>query len=92
MEVTGNRRKGEMEVTGNSRKGEIEIHEEEQRRENRIKMNQKAPKLKRGQIQCKPENSEIGILLLDSSYDFKQSNKQGTQQLCSVHRPISLNQ
>ena len=29
MEVTGNRRKGEMEVTGNSRKGEIEIHEEE---------------------------------------------------------------
>jgi len=29
MEVTGNRRKGEMEVTGNIRKGEIEIHEEE---------------------------------------------------------------
>ena len=76
MEVTGNRRKGEMEVTGNIRKGEIEIHEEEQRRENRIKMNQKAPKLKRGQIQCKPENSEIGRRLYSNIHVKLLHSKQ----------------
>ena len=38
-----------------------------------------------------PLNCGIKILqLLDSSYDVKYSNEQDTQQLCSVHRPISL--
>ena len=39
-------------------------------------------------VQREPENSVIGRRLLDSSYDFKQSNVHYIQHLCSVHRPF----
>ena len=38
-----------------------------------------------------PENSRIGCLPLDSSFDFKYSNKHEAQQLCGANRPVSLN-
>ena len=42
-------------------------------------------------LQWEPENSEIKRRLSDSRYDFKQSNEHERHQLCSIFRPISLN-
>ena len=43
-------------------------------------------------IQWEPENSEIEIRLLESSFNFKKCDEHETQQLSSVSRPILLNQ
>ena len=43
-------------------------------------------------LQCEPENSGIVRRLLESSYNFKKSNTHKLQQLCSLNRPIKLNQ
>ena len=42
-------------------------------------------------LQWESEHSEIGRRLLESSYNFKKSNKHEIQQMCSVSRPIFLN-
>ena len=39
-------------------------------------------------IQWGPENSGVRRRLLDSNYDFRQSNEHEKQQLCSVNSPI----
>ena len=43
------------------------------------------------QIQWEPEHTGICRLRLDSIYEYKYSNEQETQQLCSVNRRILLN-